>query len=99
MNASINTLMAITAERCLSICHPMSPVGKGFCKRVVAVIWFISLTITMPWAIYFDLQPMEEGSDKQVNGSMELSKKNNLKLMYIMVYTHILTLFNKLINC
>lgn len=66
VNASINTLMAISVERCLSICYPMNPVGKGVCKRVVAIIWIISLTITMPWAIYFDLQPMEEGSDNQV---------------------------------
>lgn len=67
VNASINTLMAISVERCLSICYPMSPVGKGICKRVVIIIWIISLTITMPWAIYFDLQPMEEGSDNQVH--------------------------------
>lgn len=67
VNASINTLMAISVERCLSICYPMNPVGKGVCKRVVVIIWIISLTITMPWAIYFDLQPMEEGSDNQVN--------------------------------
>ncbi|XP_060833784.1 neuropeptide SIFamide receptor-like isoform X2 [Rhopalosiphum padi] len=66
VNASINTLMAISVERCLSICYPMNPVGKGVCKRVVAIIWIISLTITMPWAIYFDLQPMEEGSDNQI---------------------------------
>ncbi|XP_029342413.1 neuropeptide SIFamide receptor-like [Acyrthosiphon pisum] len=66
VNASINTLMAISVERCLSICYPMSPVGKGVCKRVVVIIWIISLTITMPWAIYFDLQPMEEGSDNQI---------------------------------
>ncbi|XP_050055207.1 neuropeptide SIFamide receptor-like isoform X3 [Aphis gossypii] len=66
VNASINTLMAISVERCLSICYPMNPVGKGICKRVVAIIWIISLTITMPWAIYFDLQPMEEGSDNQI---------------------------------
>ncbi|XP_025420333.1 neuropeptide SIFamide receptor-like isoform X2 [Sipha flava] len=66
VNASINTLMAISVERCLSICYPMSPVGKGVCKRVVVIIWIVSLTITMPWAIYFDLQPMEEGSDNQI---------------------------------
>lgn len=70
VNASINTLMAISVERCLSICYPMNPVGKGVCKRVVVIIWIVSLTITMPWAIYFDLQPMEEGSDNQVNNDI-----------------------------
>lgn len=90
VNASINTLMAISVERCLSICYPMNPVGKGVCKRVVAIIWIISLTITMPWAIYFDLQPMEEGSDNQVTFQLTffffLIQMGTFAIFYFIVY-------------
>ncbi|XP_050541296.1 neuropeptide SIFamide receptor-like isoform X2 [Daktulosphaira vitifoliae] len=66
VNASINFLVAISVERCMSICFPMNPVGKGICKRAVFVVWIISLIITIPWALYFDVQLMEEGSDRQI---------------------------------
>lgn len=93
VNASINTLMAISVERCLSICNPMNPVSRGVCWRVVIIIWSISLTITLPWAIYFDLQPMENGSENQVialqsffcaraerNGQKSISYVRNTKI-------------------
>ncbi|XP_050422351.1 neuropeptide SIFamide receptor-like [Adelges cooleyi] len=64
--ASINFLVAISVERCLSVCFLVTPVGKGICLRAVYVIWIASFTITIPWAVFFDLQPMEEGSDRLI---------------------------------
>lgn len=67
VNASINTLVAISVERCLAICYPLRwQMTSKACKLAVLVIWFFSLTITLPWALFFKLQPLEEGSDFQV---------------------------------
>lgn len=67
VNASINTLVAISVERCLAICYPMRwQMTSRACKIIIMFIWIFSLTITLPWALFFQLQPLEEGSDIQV---------------------------------
>ncbi|XP_068083244.1 neuropeptide SIFamide receptor-like [Anabrus simplex] len=67
VSASINTLVAISVERCLAICYPMRwQMTSRACRVVVIVIWLFSLTITLPWAVVFGLQPLEEGSDMQI---------------------------------
>ncbi|KDR20752.1 Neuropeptide FF receptor 2 [Zootermopsis nevadensis] len=64
VSASINTLVAISVERCLAICYPLKwQMTSRACRVVVIIIWTFSLTITLPWAIFFGLKPLEEGSD------------------------------------
>ena len=66
VSASINTLVAISVERCLAICYPLKwQMTSRACRVVVVVIWTFSLIITLPWAIFFGLHPLE-GSDVQV---------------------------------
>ncbi|KAG8252587.1 neuropeptide SIFamide receptor-like [Homalodisca vitripennis] len=66
VNASINTLVAISIERCFAICYPMRwQISTRSSKRIILAIWFISFTITLPWALFFKLQPLYEGSDIQ----------------------------------
>jgi hypothetical protein len=67
VSASINTLVAISVERCLAICYPLKwQMTSRACRVVVFLIWTFSLIITLPWAIFFRLYPLEEGSDIQV---------------------------------
>jgi hypothetical protein len=71
VSASINTLVAISVERCLAICYPLKwQMTSRACRVVLAIIWTFSLTITLPWAIFFGLQPLEEGSDVQVSSGV-----------------------------
>jgi hypothetical protein len=68
VNASINTLVAISVERCLAICYPMKwQVTSRAVRLWVILIWIFSLSITVPWAVFFQLLPLEEGSELQVN--------------------------------
>lgn len=67
VNASINTLVAISIERCLAICYPMKwQMTSRACRIILLFIWIFSLTIMLPWALFFQLLPLEEGSDIQV---------------------------------
>ncbi|XP_024081003.1 neuropeptide SIFamide receptor-like [Cimex lectularius] len=76
VNASINTLVAISVERCLAICFPMKwQVTSGAVKVAVFIIWTFSLSITLPWALYFQLRPLEEGSRYQKIVHMDESCK------------------------
>ncbi|KAG8253223.1 Neuropeptide FF receptor 2 [Homalodisca vitripennis] len=64
VNASINTLVAISVERCLAICYPLRwQMTSRACRTAVLIIWIFSLTITLPWAVFFKLQTLYEGSD------------------------------------
>ncbi|XP_039301466.1 neuropeptide SIFamide receptor [Nilaparvata lugens] len=66
VNASINTLVAISFERWLAICYPMRwQMTSRVCKLVILLIWLFSLTITLPWALFFQLRPMGDGSSMQ----------------------------------
>ncbi|BES99711.1 receptor [Nesidiocoris tenuis] len=63
VNASINTLVAISAERCVAICYPMKwHITSRVVRYAVFIIWLLSLSITLPWALYFQLKPLEQGS-------------------------------------
>ncbi|XP_039291244.1 neuropeptide SIFamide receptor-like [Nilaparvata lugens] len=67
VNASINTLVAITIERWLAICYPMRwQMTSHTCKLVILLIWLFSLTITFPWILVFQLTPMDDGSSIQM---------------------------------
>ncbi|XP_069705167.1 neuropeptide SIFamide receptor-like [Periplaneta americana] len=67
VSASINTLVAISVERCLAICYPLKwQMTSRACRVVVVIIWTFSLIITLPWAIFFGLHPLEDGSDLQI---------------------------------
>ncbi|XP_054264099.1 neuropeptide SIFamide receptor-like [Macrosteles quadrilineatus] len=64
VNASINTLVAISVERCLAICYPLRwQMTLQACRSAVIFIWVFSFTITLPWAVFFKLQTPYEGSD------------------------------------
>ncbi|XP_066957239.1 neuropeptide SIFamide receptor-like [Macrobrachium rosenbergii] len=66
VSASINTLVAITLDRALAICYPMRcQITSRTCRVIIVVIWVFSLTITLPWAIVFKLEPIPE-TDLQV---------------------------------
>ncbi|XP_054274366.1 neuropeptide SIFamide receptor-like isoform X1 [Macrosteles quadrilineatus] len=66
VNASINTLVAISVERCFAICYPLKwQISSRVSKRAILAIWLLSLTITLPWAVFFKLQPLYEGSEEQ----------------------------------
>ena len=74
VSASVNTLVAISVERCLAICYPLKwQMTSRACRVVVVVIWTFSLIITLPWAIFFGLHPLE-GSDVQV-GSFDCCRE------------------------
>jgi hypothetical protein len=84
VSASINTLVAISVERCLAICYPLKwQMTSRACRVVLFVIWTFSLIITLPWAIFFRLQPLEEGSDIQVGFHVALLKGSIAIFPYI----------------
>ncbi|XP_063589649.1 neuropeptide SIFamide receptor-like [Penaeus indicus] len=78
VSASINTLVAISVDRALAICYPMKcQITSRTCRSIIVVIWAFSLTITLPWAIFFTLHPIpdtdimvctENWPDKQSEG-------------------------------
>ncbi|KAL7635469.1 UNVERIFIED_CONTAM: hypothetical protein RMT77_014538 [Armadillidium vulgare] len=49
----------------MAICFPMRcQITSRTCKTIIVVIWLYSFTITLPWAIYFKLEPF--GKDTQI---------------------------------
>ncbi len=59
VSASIDTLIAIAIERYLAICHPMKcQISSRVCRMMILIIWTFSFSITLPWAIYFQLTPL-----------------------------------------
>ncbi|XP_069164482.1 neuropeptide SIFamide receptor isoform X2 [Procambarus clarkii] len=61
VSASINTLVAISVDRALAICYPMRcQITSRTCRSIIVVIWAFSLTITLPWAIFFKLEPIPD---------------------------------------
>jgi hypothetical protein len=84
VSASINTLVAISVERCLAICYPIKyQMTSRACRIVLFAIWTFSFAITSPWAIFFRLQPLEEGGDVQVGFHVLLLERS------IAVYLHL----------
>lgn len=59
VSASVNTLMAISLERCKAISAPMAgPMTSRSCRLVVALIWAFALSINLPWIVVFTLEPI-----------------------------------------
>jgi len=59
VSASIDTLIAIAIERYLAICHPMKcQISTRVCRILILIIWTFSFAISLPWAIYFRLTPL-----------------------------------------
>ncbi|CAL8142351.1 unnamed protein product [Orchesella dallaii] len=59
VSASIDTLIAIAIERYLAICHPMKcQISTRVCRILILIIWTFSFSISLPWAIYFRLTPL-----------------------------------------
>lgn len=59
VSASINTLVAISVDRCLAICYPLKcQLSTRSVRKILLVIWSFSVAITFPWALYFTLQPI-----------------------------------------
>ncbi|ODN00696.1 Neuropeptide FF receptor 2, partial [Orchesella cincta] len=54
--ASVYSLVAVSLDRCSAILFPL---GGGFTKRkargIIVIIWCISCTLAMPWALYFEI--------------------------------------------
>ncbi|XP_037923951.1 neuropeptide SIFamide receptor-like [Hermetia illucens] len=59
VSASVNTLMAISIERCAAISFPLSGTMSNKQYRIsVTIIWFVALTINLPWLFVFTLEPI-----------------------------------------
>ncbi|KFB44300.1 AGAP001379-PA-like protein [Anopheles sinensis] len=64
VSASVNTLMAISIERCCAISFPISgTITTRQYRLIVSIIWFIALSINLPWlAIYLIASPNSRSS-------------------------------------
>ncbi|OXA52831.1 Neuropeptide FF receptor 2 [Folsomia candida] len=55
--ASVYSLVAVSLDRCSAIWFPL---GGGFTRRkarvIIFLIWVVSCTLALPWALYFDLE-------------------------------------------
>ncbi|XP_035714725.1 neuropeptide SIFamide receptor isoform X1 [Folsomia candida] len=59
VSASIDTLIAIACERFLAICYPMKcQISSRSCRILIIIIWTWSFIVTLPWAIFFQLTPL-----------------------------------------
>ncbi|XP_055943066.1 neuropeptide SIFamide receptor-like isoform X1 [Argiope bruennichi] len=57
VSASINTLVAISIDRFVAICYPLKcQMTTSLARKIIAVIWIFSMLITLPWALYFELE-------------------------------------------
>uniref|UniRef100_A0A182N4A6 G-protein coupled receptors family 1 profile domain-containing protein n=1 Tax=Anopheles dirus TaxID=7168 RepID=A0A182N4A6_9DIPT len=68
VSASVNTLMAISIERCFAISFPISgTITTRQYRLIVTIIWFIALSINLPWLFVFTLRPIGiMGSNAQI---------------------------------
>ncbi|XP_047360234.1 neuropeptide SIFamide receptor-like [Vespa velutina] len=54
--ASVYSLVAVSLDRFLAIWWPLKcQITKRRARMMIVVIWFIALTITSPWLVYFNL--------------------------------------------
>ncbi|XP_001600098.3 neuropeptide SIFamide receptor [Nasonia vitripennis] len=57
--ASVYSLVAVSLDRFLAIWWPLKcQITKRRARMMIVVIWFIALTSTMPWLLFFDLVPI-----------------------------------------
>ncbi|XP_055639483.1 neuropeptide SIFamide receptor-like isoform X1 [Toxorhynchites rutilus septentrionalis] len=68
VSASVNTLMAISIERCVAISFPISgTITTRQYRVIVTIIWTIALSINLPWLFVFTLKPIGiPGSSAQI---------------------------------
>ncbi|XP_050436017.1 neuropeptide SIFamide receptor-like [Adelges cooleyi] len=54
--ASVYSLIAVSADRFLAIWYPLKcQVTTRRARYIIGFIWFVSTTITIPWALFFDM--------------------------------------------
>ncbi|XP_055539864.1 neuropeptide SIFamide receptor-like [Wyeomyia smithii] len=59
VSASVNTLMAISIERCVAISFPISgTITTRQYRVIVSIIWTFALGINLPWLFVFTLKPI-----------------------------------------
>lgn len=59
------TSLAIAIDRYFVIVHPFKPRMKlGVCCLLIAVVWIVSISISLPLAIYIELIPVDNVSSK-----------------------------------
>ncbi|XP_058452108.1 neuropeptide SIFamide receptor-like [Malaya genurostris] len=59
VSASVNTLMAISIERCVAISFPISgTITTRQYRVIVSIIWTVALGINLPWLFVFTLKPI-----------------------------------------
>lgn len=59
------TSLAIAIDRYFVIVHPFKPRMKlGVCLLLIGVIWIVSISISLPLAIYNGLKPEDNGNEK-----------------------------------
>ncbi|GAB0092702.1 neuropeptide SIFamide receptor [Sergentomyia squamirostris] len=67
VSASVNTLMAISLERCAAISFPLTGTMSRRQYRIsVILIWTVALTINMPLLFVFSTEPLIKGSVAEV---------------------------------
>ncbi|XP_055639486.1 neuropeptide SIFamide receptor-like isoform X2 [Toxorhynchites rutilus septentrionalis] len=82
VSASVNTLMAISIERCVAISFPISgTITTRQYRVIVTIIWTIALSINLPWLFVFTLKPIGiPGSSAQV-----------IKMVFVVIVTFTLS--------
>ncbi|XP_074039063.1 neuropeptide SIFamide receptor-like [Leptinotarsa decemlineata] len=96
--ASVYSLVAVSLDRFLAIWWPLKcQITKRRARIIIIFIWFVALTTTIPWAIFFDLvvifsdapnvQLCIEVWPDQMNGSLYFLTAN---LMFCYIFPMIL---------
>lgn len=61
------TSLAIAIDRYFVIVHPYKPRMKlGVCCLLIAVVWIVSISISLPLAIYMELHPISNKHGQQI---------------------------------
>lgn len=72
------TSLAIAIDRYFVIVHPFKPRMKlGVCCLLIAVVWIVSISISLPLAIYMDFKPVNVNG--QIQSTCRVSKIDLIK--------------------
>ncbi|XP_023229586.1 neuropeptide SIFamide receptor-like [Centruroides sculpturatus] len=84
--ASVHTLVAISIDRFLAICHPMKcqMTSRG-CKFIIVAIWVVSFVLLLPWVFYFRLTPMYSNGNYGLQVCQEVWPTERMEMMYFVV--------------